>query len=38
MIQAEKWQAQFKSFYGMTGLAFNNASSQVVNYITFGIQ
>ena len=35
MIQAEKWQDQFKSFYGMTKSAVNNASSQVLNYVIF---
>ena len=35
MIQAEKWQDQFKSFYGMTRFAVNNASSQVLNYVIF---
>ena len=39
MIQAEKWQDQFKSFCGMTRFAVNNTSSQVVNYVTvFGIR
>ena len=43
-MQAEKGQDQFKSFYGMTRFAVNNASSQVVssqftvyNYVIFGI-
>ena len=39
MIQAEKWQDQFKSFCDMTRFAVNNASLQVVNYvIVFGIR
>ena len=37
-MEAEKWQDQFKRFYGMTRFAVNNASSQVVNYVLFGIQ
>ena len=38
IIQAEKWQDQFKRFYGMTRFAVNNASSQVVNYVILDIQ
>ena len=35
MIQIEKWQDQFKSSYGRTRFAVNNASSYVVNYVIF---
>ena len=35
MIQAEKRQDWFKSFYGMARFALNNASSQMVNYVIF---
>ena len=35
MIQAEKSQNQFKSFYGMASFTVNNSSSQVVNYVIF---